>query len=161
MARSEELIQAYPLGADVDAWPARDTDHAMAKTSKKQKVRPPEASNTDAPSSEYEDRITRLARVVQSIRTGERTGVRTERLLSFGVPKMAQKVVEEAAEVAIDAARGERAGVINESVDLLYNLVVLWTALGISADDVWSEMDRREALLGMVEKLPKTGETDG
>ena len=68
---------------------------------------------------------------------------------------MAQKLAEEATEVVIEAVRGERSAVINESVDLIYNLVVLWSELGITAAEVWAEMDRRQALLGMAEKLPK------
>ena len=68
---------------------------------------------------------------------------------------MAQKLAEEATEVVIDAVRGQRAAVIYVSVDLLYNLVVLWSELGITASEVWAEMDRRQALLGMAEKLPK------
>jgi len=68
---------------------------------------------------------------------------------------MAQKLAEEATEVVIEAVRGERSAVINESVDLLYNLVVLWSEIGIAASEVWAEMDRRQALLGMAEKLPK------
>lgn len=71
---------------------------------------------------------------------------------------MAQKVIEEAAEVAIDAVRGERNTVIAESGDLLYNLVALWCSIDITPSDVWAEMDRREALLSMVEKLPKPGD---
>ena len=65
------------------------------------------------------------------------------------------KLAEEATEVVIDAVRGQWAAVIHESVDLLYNLVVLWSGLGITASEVWAEMDRRQALLGMAEKLPK------
>ena len=75
---------------------------------------------------------------------------------------MAQKLAEEATEVVIDAVRGQRAAVIHESIDLIYNLVVLWSELGITASEVWAEMDRRQALLGMAEKLPKevgVGET--
>lgn len=60
---------------------------------------------------------------------------------------MAQKLAEEATEVVIEAVRGERSAVVNESVDLLYNLVVLWSELGISASEIWAEMDRRQALL--------------
>jgi hypothetical protein len=43
---------------------------------------------------------------------------------------MAQKLAEEATEVVIEAVRGERSAVVNESVDLLYDLVVLWSELG-------------------------------
>lgn len=72
---------------------------------------------------------------------------------------MAQKVVEEAAEVAIDAVRLQRLAVVNESVDLLYNLIVLWHEFEISPAEVWSEMDRREEVIGMIEKLPKEADS--
>jgi phosphoribosyl-ATP pyrophosphohydrolase len=31
----------------------------------------------------------------------------------------------------------------------------LWSELGITTPEVWAEMDRRQTLLGMAEKLPK------
>ena len=46
--------------------------------------------------------------------------------------------------------------VVRESADLLYNLVVLWVASGVHPDEVWREMERRERLLGIAEKLPKS-----
>ena len=67
---------------------------------------------------------------------------------------------------ATEARRGERqplavaadtAGVVRESADLLYNLTVLWAALGVRPQDVWYEMKRRENLLGFAEKMPKAG----
>jgi phosphoribosyl-ATP pyrophosphohydrolase len=102
-----------------------------------------------------EDRFARLASAVVDVRAGKRVSPRTARLFSDGLSQMAKKVVEEAAEVAIDAAQCQRTAVINESVDLFYNLVVLWTELGITPSEVWAEMDRREQALGMAEKLPK------
>jgi phosphoribosyl-ATP pyrophosphohydrolase len=68
---------------------------------------------------------------------------------------MAKKLAEEAVEVVIDAMNGDREAVIRESADLIYNLVVLWVASGIRPEDVWKEMDRRERLLGIAEKVPK------
>lgn len=68
---------------------------------------------------------------------------------------MAQKLAEKATEVVIEAVRGERSAVIYESVDLLYNLVVLWSEFGITGSEIWAEMDRRQALVGIAEKLPK------
>ena len=50
---------------------------------------------------------------------------------------------------------------VMESVDLIYNLAVLWSELGIAASEVWAEMDRRQALLGMAEKLPKDDDVEG
>ena len=103
-----------------------------------------------------EDRLERLWTAIQQVREGRRDSPRTARLLAAGPPKLAQKVVEEAAEVAIEAVTGQRAALISESVDLLYNLVALWNGLGVELPAIWAEMDRREAALGMVEKLPKT-----
>jgi phosphoribosyl-ATP pyrophosphohydrolase len=103
------------------------------------------------------DRIVELETAIAGVRDGRKTSPRTTRLLAGGLPRIAQKLAEEATEVVIEAIRGERSAVINESVDLIYNLVVLWSELGITAPEVWAEMDRRGALLGMAEKLPKEG----
>jgi len=46
--------------------------------------------------------------------------------------------------------------VVRESADLLYNLTVLWASAGVRPEDVWREMARREHLLGIAEKLPKS-----
>ena len=102
-----------------------------------------------------QDRIAELETAIAGVRDGRESSPRTARLLAAGLPRMAQKLAEEATEVVIEAVRGGRAAVIHESVDLIYNLVVLWSELGITAPEVWAEMDRRRALLGMAEKLPK------
>ncbi len=138
----------------------------MAKASNKAPKKPKQQARTaDAatvPAADQpQDWLARLAGAVRAVGAGEQASPRTAKLMAGGVPKMAQKLVEEAAETAIDAVRGERTGLIDESADLLYNLVVLWCALGVEADEVWAEMDRREALLGMAEKLPKADEGTG
>jgi phosphoribosyl-ATP pyrophosphohydrolase len=56
----------------------------------------------------------------------------------------------------IDAVNGDGPAVIRESADLLYNLTVLWAAAGVRPEDVWREMERREDLLGIAEKMPKS-----
>ncbi|GBD50303.1 phosphoribosyl-ATP diphosphatase [Methylopila sp. Yamaguchi] len=101
------------------------------------------------------DSIARLHAAVCAVRDGRDAGTRTGKLYREGVPKMAKKVVEEAAEVAIEAAAGQREAVVRESADLLYNLVVLWTAVGVDPEDVYAEMDRRERLYGIAQKVPK------
>jgi phosphoribosyl-ATP pyrophosphohydrolase len=100
-----------------------------------------------------------IARLYEALSAQDRSkahNARTQKLLSSGLAKMSQKLVEEAAEVAIDAVRQRGDGVVKESADLLYHLVVLWYALGIDPAAVWSEMDRREQLFGLAEKLPKS-----
>src|SRR6202162_2107097 len=101
------------------------------------------------------DSITRLYQAVLSCRHDDPSTSRTARLLRAGRSKMAKKLAEEAVEGVIDAMHGDRVAVTKESADLLYNLVVLWVAAGIRPEDVWKEMDRRERLLGIAEKVPK------
>jgi phosphoribosyl-ATP pyrophosphohydrolase len=81
---------------------------------------------------------------------------RTARLFQRGPAKMAKKLAEEAIEVVIDAVNGNPEAVIRESADLLYNLTVLWASAGVRPADVWREMERREDLLGIAEKMPKS-----
>jgi phosphoribosyl-ATP pyrophosphohydrolase len=80
---------------------------------------------------------------------------RTAKLLDSGRRRAAQKVIEEAGEVALEAVKGRAAGVVRESADLLYHLVVLWRRAHIDPVDVYSEMQRRADALGIAEKLPK------
>ena len=119
--------------------------------------------NFAAANANGQDRMARLASAIAEVRAGGRLSPRTSKLLASDIAKMAKKVVEEAAETAIDAVRGDRAAVVNESVALLYNLSIVWSEMGIDPDEIWAEMDRREAVLGMVEKLPKAkpDEDDG
>src|SRR5437667_11507679 len=102
------------------------------------------------------DSLDRLHQAVMAARSADPASSRTARLLRAVRSKMAKKLAEEAVEVAIDAMHGRSGAVIRESADLLYNLVVLWVASGVHPDEVWREMERRERLLGIAEKLPKT-----
>ena len=101
------------------------------------------------------DSITRLFQAAQACRHDDPSTSRTARLLRSGRSKMAKKLAEEAVEVVIDAMNGDRDAVVKESADLIYNVVVLWISSGIRPEDVWREMDRRERLLGIAEKVPK------
>ena len=101
------------------------------------------------------DSVERLYEGVIAARHGDPTRSRTARLLRSGRAKMAKKLAEEAVEVVIDAMNGSRDAVIKESADLIYNLVVLWVSSGVQPKDVWKEMERRERLFGIAEKLLK------
>ena len=102
------------------------------------------------------DSIERLYLAVLAAKHLDPATSRTARLFQRGPAKMAKKVAEEAVEVAIDSVNGEAEAVIRESADLLYNLTVLWAASGVRPVDVWQEMERREHLLGIAEKMPKS-----
>jgi phosphoribosyl-ATP pyrophosphohydrolase len=101
------------------------------------------------------DSLDRLYAAVVAARDLDPAVSRTSRLLRAGQAKMSKKLAEEAIEVVIDAMNGKADAVVRESADLIYNLAVLWVACGVKPRDVWAEMDRREKMLGIAEKLPK------
>lgn len=102
------------------------------------------------------DSLERLYQAVIAAKDLDPAISRTARLFQHGPSKMAKKLAEEAIEVVIDAVNGNTDAVVRESADLLYNLTVLWAAAGVKPEDVWREMARREDLLGIAEKLPKS-----
>ncbi len=70
-------------------------------------------------------------------------GSYTTKLFDDGTPRIAQKVVEEAGEVAI-AAVAENGGSTSEEVaDLLYHTLVLLAATDIDPAEVWAELEKR------------------
>ncbi|MBY0364586.1 MAG: phosphoribosyl-ATP diphosphatase [Phreatobacter sp.] len=101
------------------------------------------------------DAIDRLHAAILQLRQSHVPSSRTAKLLAGGRAKMAKKLVEEATEVTLDAVGNDRDAVIRESADLLYNLTVLWSDMDIAPADVWREMERRERLYGLAEKLHK------
>lgn len=102
------------------------------------------------------DSLERLYLAVLAARDLDPAISRTARLFQRGPSKMAKKLAEEAIEVVIDAVNGDAEAVVRESADLLYNLTVLWASAGVRPEDVWREMARREDMLGIAEKLPKS-----
>jgi phosphoribosyl-ATP pyrophosphohydrolase len=102
------------------------------------------------------DSIERLYQAVLAARHLDPATSRTAKLFQRGPSKMAKKLAEEAIEVVIDAVNGDAHAVVRESADLLYNLTVLWASAGVKPEDVWREMERRELMLGIAEKLPKS-----
>ena len=87
--------------------------------------------------------LDRLYAVIESRRDGDPAVSRTARLFQKGPAKIAQKVGEEAVETAIAALVEPRERLVSESADLLYHLLVLWAAKGVSPAEVWAELERR------------------
>lgn len=79
----------------------------------------------------------------------------TAKLIAAGVEKCAQKLGEEAVETVIAALSDDRAGLVRESADLVYHLLVLLRARGVALSDVSAELDRRTAMGGLAEKAAR------
>jgi len=101
------------------------------------------------------DSLNRLFAGVREARNRSPSASRTSKLFRDGVQKMAKKLAEEAVEVGLDAVQMNRESVILESADVLYHLAVIWVACGVTPEEVMGEIDRRERLYGIAEKLPK------
>jgi phosphoribosyl-ATP pyrophosphohydrolase len=96
--------------------------------------------------------LDRLWRVIQSRRGADPQSSYTARLLARGRAKIAQKLGEEAIEAVIEGVRDNPSALVGESADVLYHLLVLWAAAGISPADVAAELVRREGTSGIAEK---------
>lgn len=99
--------------------------------------------------------LDRLHDVVVRRRDADPETSHSARLLSRGMNKVAQKFGEEAVECVIEAVAGKRGALIAESADVLYHLIVVWVAAGVDPADVWAELERREGVSGITEKLSR------
>lgn len=84
----------------------------------------------------------------------------TASLFARGRSRIAQKLGEEAVEAVIALMRGDRDGLIGESADLLYHLMVVWAEAGIAPADVWAELAQREGTSGLAEKAARKPQQD-
>jgi len=88
--------------------------------------------------------LSRLAAVIEARAAERPEGSYTARLLDAGIPKVSQKVGEEAVELVIAANAQDDGRVAAESADLLYHLLVLLKARGVPLDAVLQELEARE-----------------
>ena len=78
------------------------------------------------------------------------------KLHAKGLPKIAQKLGEEATETVIAALAGDEAELVGEAADLLFHLMVLLGAKGVSLEQVLAELERREGMSGLAEKAARS-----
>ena len=76
----------------------------------------------------------------------------TARLLAQGPEKCAEKFGEEAVEAIIEAVKGDRARLTAEAADVLYHLLVMCAARGVTLAAIEAELARREGTSGIAEK---------
>ena len=81
--------------------------------------------------------------VIQSRKENPTDKSYTSSLFSEGLPKIAQKVGEEASEVIVAALAQDDQRLIEEVADLTYHTLVLLSARGLTPADVMSELEKR------------------
>lgn len=102
------------------------------------------------------DTLSRLEQVIAARRSASPDASYVARLNAAGLPKIAQKLGEEATEAVIAALVGSAEELVGESADLLFHLLVLLEAKGIPLADVLAELDRREGVSGLDEKASRS-----
>lgn len=80
----------------------------------------------------------------------------TAKLIEKGISVSSKKLGEEAVETVIAANRGDKIEIIKESADLLYHLLVVLRASGISLDKVMAELEIRTQQSGLAEKASRS-----
>jgi phosphoribosyl-ATP pyrophosphohydrolase len=81
--------------------------------------------------------------VIQSRRENPTEGSYTSRLLAEGLPKISQKVGEEATETVVAALAQDDQRLIEEVADLTYHILVLLAARGLTPADIEAELEKR------------------
>ena len=89
--------------------------------------------------------LTELEGVIRSRRTATGEKSYTKTLFNRGTPYIAQKVGEEAVELAIAAVQGDKARTISEAADLMYHLLVLLENNDLSLADLSAELAARHS----------------
>ena len=79
----------------------------------------------------------------------------TAKLLAKGPEKCAEKFGEEAVEAIIEAVKDNRQGLIAESADVLFHLLVMLQSRGVTLEDVLAELEKRQGTSGIAEKASR------
>lgn len=102
------------------------------------------------------DALQRLFATIESRRSADPAVSYVAKMLGKGPAKIAKKVGEEGVEVAIAATQNAKESTVRESADLVFHLMLLWVAMGITPADVMAELERREGVSGIEEKKKRT-----
>jgi phosphoribosyl-ATP pyrophosphohydrolase len=81
----------------------------------------------------------------------------TRKLLDRGIAQCAKKLGEEAVEAAIAAIAEDHDRMVAEAADVLYHLLVVLHARGITLDEVEAELGARTRQSGLDEKAARKG----
>ena len=103
-----------------------------------------------APVFESEERrdfsLDSLMKLIEGRKTEKKEGSYTTYLFEKGIDKILKKVGEECTEVIIAGKADDKAETIYEISDLVYHVMVLMVEMGISLDDIKSELASRHVI---------------
>ena len=76
------------------------------------------------------------------------------------MPKICQKLGEEATETVVAALAEGHEDLLEESADLLYHLLVLWAAKGVNPNEVYDVLYRRRITADIKKKKMQKFDAD-
>ena len=79
----------------------------------------------------------------------------TRSLLDKGIAYCAKKLNEEAFETGLAAVQEDKSRVVAEAADLIYHLLVVMEARGVTLAEVEAELEKRTAQSGHAEKAAR------
>lgn len=103
--------------------------------------------------------IAALEETIRERKTADPKESYVAKLFSKGRKKMAQKVAEEGAEVAIAAVSEGREALVSEVADLMFHVLVLCSDEGIPFDEIVDELANRQGISGLEEKAKRKAES--
>ena len=93
-----------------------------------------------------------LFQTIEARKDGDPAQSYVASLFDKGTEKIAQKIGEEATETIIEAIKKDKEKLAQESADLLFHLMVLWSDAGIKPNDIFDVLQKRDGLSGLEEK---------
>ncbi len=102
------------------------------------------------------DTLARLFATIEARKSASADTSYTASLLQKGSAKCAEKFGEEAVEAIIAAAQSDPEALTSEAADVIYHLLVLLSASGVTLEAVEAELDRRDGISGHDEKASRS-----
>jgi phosphoribosyl-ATP pyrophosphohydrolase len=99
--------------------------------------------------------LLRLARTIESRKSADPSSSYVAKLLDSGHDKILKKIAEEAAETIMASKDNDKNQIVYETADLWFHCLVMLAHHGLTPEDVLLELERREGVSGIEEKLSR------
>lgn len=100
----------------------------------------------------------RLAATIEARKQADDDNSYVAKLFQGGQDKILKKIAEESAETLMASKGGDARHVVRETADLWFHCLVLLAHHGLTPEDVFKELEKREGISGLTEKASrKTG----
>lgn len=102
-----------------------------------------------------QDVLNQLFKIIEERKNADPESSYVASLYAKGTSKISQKVGEEVVETIIEAIKGDKDKLAQESADLLFHLMVLWADQGLTPDEIMNVLQSRLGTSGHDEKASR------